>query len=453
MRYLPLTEADRRLMLARIGVAAVDDLFADVPAEARLPGPLPDLPGHQAEFDVERMIGELAAKNVSAGACPSFLGAGAYRHHVPASVDQLLLRGEFLTSYTPYQPEVSQGTLQALFEFQTQVALLTGMEVANASLYDGATACAEAVMMANRVTGRRKALVSGGLHPHYREVVETMARATGFAVDVVQADPFQPGRLQVEALIGRVDAETSCVVVQNPNFFGRLRDFSPLAEACQAQGALLVVVVTEVVSLGLVRPPGEMGADIVVAEGQSIGNALGFGGPHVGLFACKQQYLRQMPGRLCGQTVDAEGRRGFVLTLSTREQHIRREKATSNICTNSGLCALAFSIHLSLLGEEGFSQLAEYNHAQAVWFAEMIGQVPGCRVINDSFFNEFTVELPMAAAELVEKMAEFPILAGVPVSRLYPDRPDLDNLLLVAVTELNRIEEMEVLIELLRRWL
>jgi len=453
MRYLPLTDADRRLMLQRIGVEAVEDLFVDVPVAARLPGPLPDLPQHLGEFAVERIVSELAARNLSAGACPAFLGAGAYRHHVPASVDQLLLRGEFLTSYTPYQPEVSQGTLQALFEFQTQVALLTGMDVANASLYDGATACAEAVMMANRVTGRRKALLSGGLHPHYRDVVQTMARATGFAVDAIEPDPFQPGRLQIERLIEQLDAETSCVVVQNPGFFGRLRDFTPLADACHALGALLVVVVTEVVALGLLRPPGAMGADIVVAEGQGIGNALGFGGPHVGLFACKQHYLRQMPGRLCGQTVDAEGRRGYVLTLSTREQHIRREKATSNICTNSGLCALAFSMHLSLLGEDGLRQLAELNHAQAVQLAAMLGEVPGCRIINDSFFNEFTVELPTPAAELVEKLAGFPLLAGVPASRLYPDRPELANLLLVAVTELNTVAEMQTFVELLRRCL
>ncbi|MFM8330073.1 MAG: aminomethyl-transferring glycine dehydrogenase subunit GcvPA [Candidatus Methylumidiphilus sp.] len=450
MRYLPLTDTDRRLMLERIGVAAVDDLFADVPEAARLAQPLPALPRHQAEFEVERLVAGLAAKNLSAARCPSFLGAGAYRHHIPASVDQLLLRGEFLTSYTPYQPEVSQGTLQALFEFQTQVALLTGMEVANASMYDGATACAEAVMMANRVTGRSKALLSGGLHPHYRDVVQTLAQATGFAMNAPPADPFQPGRLQMADLASRIDAETSCVVVQNPNFFGRLRDLTPLTEACQAQGALLVVVVAEVVSLGLLQPPGAYGADIVVAEGQSLGNGLSFGGPHVGLFACKAKYVRQMPGRLCGQTVDADGRRGFVLTLSTREQHIRREKATSNICTNSGLCALAFSIHLSLLGEDGFTGLAELNHAKAVQFAEMIGKVTGCRVINDSFFNEFTIELPVPAEEVVEKMALAPILAGVPVSRLFPDDPTLDRLLLVAVTELTQTEDMDAFIQHLR---
>ena len=311
MRYLPLTDADRHLMLERIAVDTVDELFVDVPTSARLPGPLPTLPGHLAEFEVERIIGGLAVKNLTAATCPSFLGAGAYRHHVPASVDQLLLRGEFLTSYTPYQPEVSQGTLQSLFEFQTQVALLTGMEVANASMYDGASACVEAVMMANRITRRGKAIVSGGLHPHYRELVQTMARSTGF---VAQALP--PGASLHETLVEHIDGETSCVVVQNPDFFGRLHDYTELAEACHAKGVLLVIAVTEIVSLGLIKPPGEMGADIVAAEGQGIGNALGFGGPHVGLFACKEKYLRQMPGRLCGQTVDAEGRRGYVLTLS-----------------------------------------------------------------------------------------------------------------------------------------
>lgn len=445
MRYLSLSDADRRLMLERIGVASLDDLFVDVPVEARLPGLIPELPGHRAEYEVERIIGGLARKNISADTCPSFLGAGAYRHHLPASVDQLLLRGEFLTSYTPYQPEVSQGTLQALFEFQTQVALLTGMEVANASLYDGATACAEAVMMANRITKQNRAVLSGGLHPHYREVVGTMAKGTGFRVQLLPPQPWQ-----TEGWRDLLDEDVSCVVVQFPDFFGCLRDFTELSDLCHAHGVLLVVVVTEIVSLGLLKPPGAFGADIAVAEGQSIGNSLGFGGPHLGLFACKEKHVRQMPGRLCGQTVDAEGRRGFVLTLSSREQHIRREKATSNICTNSSLCALGFSMHLSLLGEEGLVRLARLNHALAVKLAGLIGQVPGCRIVNRSFFNEFTVALPVPAAEWVERMAEIPLLAGVPVSRLYPKNPELSNLLLVAVTELNQTDEMEVLVQQLR---
>jgi glycine dehydrogenase subunit 1 len=371
---------------------------------------------------------------------PFFVGAGAYRHHVPAAVDHLIQRGEFLTSYTPYQPEVSQGTLQYLFEFQTQVALLTGMEVANASMYDGSTACGEAVMMANRVTRRSKAILSGGLHPHYAEVTRTQARWTNFTALDAAADIDG-----TEDLAALIDGETSCVVVQNPSVFGHVRDLSALAEACHAKGALLIVVVTEIVSLGLLTPPGEMGADIVVAEGQSIGNALNFGGPYVGLFATREKYMRQMPGRLCGETVDADGRRGWVLTLSTREQHIRREKATSNICTNSGLCALAFTIHLSLLGEAGLTGLARLNHATAVTLADRLAKVPGVQVVNDSFFNEFTLRLTKDAASVVEELAQRKILGGVPMSRLVAGKPELANLLLVAATETTTPEHIDAL--------
>jgi len=440
MRYLPLTEADRREMLARIGVPSVDALFRDVPEIARLSGPIADLPMHMSEMEVERRLSVMASRNVTSGSCPSFLGAGAYRHHVPASVDQLLLRGEFLTSYTPYQPEVSQGTLQYLFEFQTQVAMITGMEVANASMYDGATATAEAVLMANRITKRPKAILSGGLHPHYRSVTETTVGVMG--LELVMADPDPRGR---ENLLPLIDDQTSCVVVQTPSLFGHLHDFTELAAACHAKGALLVVAVTEIVSLGLLTPPGEMGADIVVAEGQSIGNSLNFGGPYVGLFATREKFVRQMPGRLCGQTVDADGKRGFVLTLSTREQHIRREKATSNICTNSGLCALAFTMHMSLLGEAGFTKLARINHANAVTLAGKLSAVRGVELLNDSFFNEFTVKLSRPAAEVVEALAKRPILAGVPVSRFYTDAPDLADLLLVAATETNTEADMDAL--------
>lgn len=444
MRYLPLARSDRRAMLAKIGVASDDELFRDVPAVARLDGPVHGLPDHQPEYEVDRIISAMAAKNLPTSACPSFLGAGAYRHHVPASVDQLLLRGEFLTSYTPYQPEVSQGTLQYLFEFQTQVAMLTGMEVANASMYDGATASAEAVQMANRVTRRTHAVISGNLHPHYRDTIETMAKLTGFDCDIAEPTPFGPTTLK-----DRIDEKTSCVVVQNPDFFGRLHDFSGLAKHCQEKGALLIVAVTEIVSLGIVMPPGAMGADIVVAEGQGIGNGLNFGGPYLGLFTCKEKYMRQMPGRLCGQTVDVNGKRGFVLTLSAREQHIRREKATSNICTNSGLCALAFTMHLSLLGEKGLVKLAELNHAKACQLADRLAKIPGCSVLNESYFNEFTLQLPKPAAGVVDALAKRNILAGVPVSRLYPDNPKLANLLLVAVSELTTDDDMAVLVQAL----
>jgi glycine dehydrogenase subunit 1 len=443
MRYLPLTEKDRAEMLAAVGADSIDALFADVPAAARLSGPV-DLPGAMGEIEVERSVSRMAARNVAAGSVPFFIGGGVYRHHIPAAVDHLIQRGEFLTSYTPYQPEISQGTLQYLFEFQTQVALLTGMEVANASLYDGATACAEAVMMANRVTGRRKTVLSGGLHPHYREVCETYARFVGFELSA--EDP-----LGCEDLAGRVDRGTSCVVVQNPDFFGEVRDHTELARICHEADALLVVVVTEILSLGAVRPPGEMGADIVAAEGQSFGNALNFGGPHVGLFATRDRLVRQMPGRLVGQTVDAEGRRGWVLTLSTREQHIRRERATSNICTNSGLCALAFTIHLALLGETGLIQLARLNHAAAVALAERLEQVPGAHLLNRTFFNEFTVRLPRPAAEVVESLAASGVLAGVPVSRFYPGNETVADLLLVAATELTTEEDMDRLESGLRK--
>jgi glycine dehydrogenase subunit 1 len=439
MRYLPLTEGDRKQMLDAIGVGSVDDLFRDVPESARLDGPV-DLPSTQGEMEVERAFIALAMKNLSCGCAPTFLGAGAYRHHVPATVDYMIQRGEFLTAYTPYQPEVSQGTLQYLFEFQTQVALITGMEVSNASMYDGATVCAESVMMAGRATRHNKTILSGGLHPHYGEVTKANLRFLGN--DVVSCPPDWRGS---EDLTGLIDGETACVVVQNPDFFGRVRDYSDLATACHDAKALLVVVVTEPVSLGAVKAPGDMGADIVAADGQALGGGLNFGGPTVGLLATRQRFLRQMPGRLVGETQDADGRRGYVLTLSTREQHIRREKATSNICTNSGLCALAFSVHLTLLGEGGFGRLARLNHAKAVKLASRLEGVAGVEILNDTFFNEFTLRLSKPAAALVEDLAAKGILAGVPVSRLYPDMAEVEPLLLVTATETNSEADIEAL--------
>jgi glycine dehydrogenase subunit 1 len=441
MRYLSLTDADRSAMLRDIGAASVEALYRGVPRAALLERPV-DLPRGMGELEVERDLQKLAARNIPAGSVPSFLGCGAYRHHVPAAVDYLVQRGEFLTSYTPYQPEIAQGTLQALFEFQTQVALITGMEVANASLYDGATAAAEAVMMANRLTRRKKAVLAGNLHPHYAETIATYARFNLF--DVAARPPDPTGNDDPSSLI---DGETSCVVVQNPGFFGHLRDLSSLADQCRKAGALLVAVVTEPVSLGLIMPPGEMGADIVAGEGAPLGNALAFGGPYLGLFATRDKYVRQMPGRLAGQTHDAEGRRGFVLTLSAREQHIRREKATSNICTNAGLCALGFAIHMALLGEEGFARLAALNHAKARALAQKLAAVPGVKVLNDSFFNEFTLELTRPAAPIVEALAAKRILGGVPASRFWPEHK---NLLLVAATETNTEDEMDVFVAALR---
>ncbi len=442
MRFLPLTDADRHAMLGAVGVGSIDDLYADVPKSARRDR-INGLPNHAGELAVERELTALAAQNVTAGAVPSFLGAGAYRHHVPAAVDALIQRGEFLTAYTPYQPEISQGTLQALFEFQTQVALLTGMDVANASMYDGSTACAEAVLMAARVTRRQKAVLSGGLHPHYADVVQTLARFT--ELEVITREPFAPDVVVKgeEPLAAVVDGDTACVVVQYPDLFGVVRDVTALAEACHKAGALLVVAVTEAVAFGALRAPGDMGADIVVAEGQSFGVGLNFGGPYVGLFASRTRFVRQMPGRLVGETVDAQGRRGWVLTLSAREQHIRREKATSNICTNSGLCSLAVTIHLALLGERGLVDLARLNHATACRLADRLATINGVEVLNRSFFNEFSIRLPANAADVVDALADRRVLAGVPLSRLYPDHGAFADLLLVAATETNSDEDID----------
>jgi glycine dehydrogenase subunit 1 len=443
MRYLPLTPDDRAAMLAKIGAPNIDSLFRDVPQSAVVNRSAFDLPDTQGELEVERTLSRMAGRNVAAGSVPFFCGAGAYRHHVPAAVDHLIQRSEFLTSYTPYQPEIAQGTLQYLFEFQTQVALLTGMEVANASLYDGSTATAEAVLMAQRVTRRPKAILSGGLHPHYAETVETMANLSG---QVVRA-PVAPGK--AEDIAALIDNQTACVVIQSPDVFGLIRDLKPIAEAAHSKGALLIAVVTEVVSLGLLEPPGHQGADIVAAEGQSIGNGLNFGGPYVGLFATREKFLRQMPGRLCGETMDAAGKRGYVLTLSTREQHIRREKATSNICTNSGLCCLAFTIHLSLLGEEGLVRLARANHARASALADKLSKVKGVELVTSNFFNEFTIRLPKLAAGVVDALADKKVIAGVPASRLWPHDRDLRNLLIVAATETVSDEDCDALVETL----
>jgi glycine dehydrogenase subunit 1 len=442
MRYLPHTNAERAEMLGVIGAGSIEALFSAVPKSALQTHSL-ELPPHSPEYLVEAHMQALASRNRAAGAGPFFVGAGAYRHHVPASVDHLIQRSEWLTAYTPYQPEISQGTLQMLFEFQTQVAHLTGMEVANASMYDGSTATAEAVLMAKRLTRRSRVVLSGGLHPHYRDVVRTYL---GDGPDLICLDASPHGHGD---MLARIDDQTAAIVLQTPDFYGHLRDVRAAADAAHANGALLIVVVTEVVSLGLIEAPGALGADIVVAEGQSIGNALNFGGPYVGLMATRKEFVRQMPGRLCGETVDADGQRGFVLTLSTREQHIRREKATSNICTNSGLCALAFSIHMGLLGEAGLTELARLNHARACALADGLASVPGVKVLNKTFFNEITIGLPVPAAPVIESLARKNILAGVPVSRLEPQRPELGNLIVLAATELTTDTDIAALVQAL----
>ena len=439
MRYLPLCDEDRAAMCARIGIKSVEDLFLDIPESVRIGADKRLLPDHMGEMEVEAAMRALASENRAAGEGAFFIGAGAYRHHVPASVDHLVQRSEFMTSYTPYQAEIAQGNLQAMFEFQSLVALLTGMEIANSSMYDGSTACSEAVAMAHRITGRKKAILAGGVHPHYREVVETMSRFAGNTVESLAPDA--KGNTPD---ISKIDAKTSCIVVQTPDFFGNLHDLTKIAETAHNNGALLIAVTTEVISLGLLRSPGSMGADITVAEGQSLGNGLNFGGPYVGLFATRQKHLRKMPGRLVGETSDQDGRRGYVLTLSAREQHIRRQGATSNICTNSNLCAMAFAMHLALLGEKGLQRLARINHARATQLADMLDSVSGVRVLNQSFFNEFTLSLEgQDGIEAIEALARDGVLAGVPAKRFYPDDAAMKSLIIVAATELCREQDME----------
>lgn len=444
MRYLPLTPEDRAAMLNTIGAASVDDFYQDVPESARLGGQIEGLPNHQGELAVERHLARLAALNTTASEVPFFVGCGAYKHHVPASVDMIIQRSEFLTTYTPYQPEIAQGTLQNLFEFQTQVAAMTSMDVANASMYDGSTSCAEAAVMACRVTKRKKVILSGGVHPHYVAATRLLCEAQG--IEVVELPAAVDAELE---LANHVDDQTACVIGQSPNVFGSVTDMSPVADAAHEKKALFVSVFTEAVSLGLVTPPGEMGADIAVGEGQSIGGALNFGGPYVGLFACTQKLTRQMPGRLCGQTVDADGNRGFVLTLSTREQHIRRDKATSNICTNSGLCALAFTAHMTLLGGKGLRDLAVLNHEAACDLADALEAIDGVELLTPRFFNEFAFTTPLDAEAVIAMLEERGILGGVRASRLLPDG-QMGNVIIAAATECTTADDIEAYAEALK---
>ena len=432
MRYIPHTEAVVRRMLDVIGARTVDELFAVIPEALRLKRPL-DLPPALAEPDLLRHLEGLAAKNAHAGRATSFLGGGAYDHYVPQAVDQLLLRSEFYTAYTPYQPEVAQGTLQAIFEFQTLVCQLFGMEAANASLYDGGSALAEAVLMAGRVTRRRKFLVARSVNPQYRRIVATYTKHLGW--EPVEAPCGADGRVDPAALAGAIDDRTACVAVQSPNYFGVVEDLSAMAKAVAGSGALFVTTFTEPLAYGLLSPPGAFGADIVCGEGQSLGLPMSFGGPHLGRFATREKYIRQMPGRLCGQTVDARGARGFVLTLSTREQHIRREKATSNICTNQALCALGSTIYLTLLGRQGLRRLAQANLDLAEYARRALCAVPGVRAaFSAPTFNEFVIRSDRPSAEFLAALpGDF--FGGIDVSA---DYPELEDSLLLCVTDVHR---------------
>lgn len=417
MRYLALTAQNRKDMLQQIGAKSVDDLYVDVPKSAFMKG-LANLPAHMGELEIERKLSGYANMNQAAGAGPFFLGSGCYFHHVPSTVDYIIQRSEFLTAYTPYQPEIAQGTLQVIYEYQSMIALLTGQEVANASLYDGATAMAEAALMALRITKRSKVVYGSAIHPHYHEVLNSYLNNIG---------------AEHSAHDGALDDKTACVIVQSPDFFGNVHAYADWRKKCDETGALLIVVVNEILSLGLLPAPVE--ADIVCGEAQSIGVAMSYGGPHLGFFAAREKFIRQMPGRLCGQTVDADGNRGFVLTLSTREQHIRREKATSNICTNQGLCALAFTVHMALLGEDGFKTLARLNHERACALADALAKIPGVKVENQSFFNEFTITLPggKSSKAVVDALAQKRVIAG------YPVKPDK---IVVCATEVTSDEDI-----------
>jgi len=414
MRYLALTKQDREEMLAAIGATSVDQLYDSVPSESLLKKPIENLPNHQGELEVENILNSYANKNRAASAGPFFLGAGCYKHHVPASVDHLIQRSEFLTSYTPYQPEISQGTLTVIFQFQSIIALITGMEVANASMYDGATATSEACLMAIRIkSGRKNIAVLGNVHPDYLEVTKT-------SLDLHEAK-----------LVSKIDESCAGVVVQYPDFYGEIGNLDEIRKQCDAAGALLICVTNEILSLGLLEAPKQ--ADICVGEASSIGVGLNFGGPLLGFFSCKKEFVRQMPGRICGATVDVDGKPGYVLTLNAREQHIRREKATSNICSNQGLCATAFTIHASLLGEIGFKQLALINHKRACDLADRLATVKGVKVLNKSFFNEFTIELSKDAAEVNKKLLAKNIIGGFAQG----------NKMVVAVSELTSAQDIE----------
>jgi glycine dehydrogenase subunit 1 len=429
-------------MLGSIGLSSAEQLFDSIPTELRLKQPL-NTPAALSEIELLARFEEMGSRNSGANRI-SFLGAGAYSHYIPTIVDHILSRSEFFTAYTPYQPEISQGTLQTIFEFQTLVCQLTGMEVANASMYDGSTALAEAALMAERVTKRSKVVASGAVHPQYLEVIQTYVQHAGIDLELVGFDE-QTGQVGSK-LADSIDEHTAAIVVQSPNFFGCIEDLTSLASAAQAKGALLVVAVTEAISLGLLKSPGACGADIVVAEGQSFGVPLSFGGPYVGLFATKEKYARQIPGRLVGEAYDKQGRKGFVLTLATREQHIRREKATSNICTNEGLIALAATVYLETMGKRGIREVAEQCVQKAAYAARKIDELNGFSLpFSGPRFNEFVVRGPSSATELLARLGkEKGIEGGLALSQFFPERA---NDFLVCVTETNTREQIDSLVD------
>ncbi len=448
MRYIPHTDADRQFMLEAIGVACVDDLFADIPEALRVAGLL-DVPSAMSEPDLLSHMGQLAQRNTTASRATSFLGGGTYRHHIPTAVSQLLLRGELYTAYTPYQPEVAQGTLQIIFEFQTMVSELLGTEVVNASLYDGASACAEAALMMLRVKKRNDArvLVSGALHPHYREVIELFVSNAGAAY--VELPVTSAGTTDLTALERELDAGAAGAIVGYPTFYGTMDDIPAASALCHDHGALLTAGFQEAIAFGLLASPGSLGADIVAGEGQSLGVPASFGGPHLGLFGTRSAMIRQMPGRISGQTLDSRGERGFVLTMSTREQHIRREKATSNICTNQGLMATAATIYMTLLGPAGLKKIATASHLRAEQTKAAIAALDGYALWYDGpTFHEFVVRTPRPASELVAELGSADVGCGIALGQFDEQH---QHALLVTCTELTTESDITTLVEALRR--
>ena len=441
MRYLPHTPQDIQAMLQTIGVSSVEDLFASIPPELRLKQPL-KIPPALSELELRSEILKISKRNTSVRDAISFLGGGAYHHYIPSPISQLINRGEFFTAYTPYQPEVSQGTLQALFEYQTMLCELTGMEIANASNYDASTACAEALLMAHRLNGKKRGLVACTVHPQYRKVMRTYLERFGFVIDEI---PYAPdGTIDYKSLGSLMNGDIGSILVQSPNYFGVIEDLDRISLEARKHGAVFITAASEPLSAALLKTPGESGADIAVMEGQSFGVGLNFGGPYLGIFASRQQFVRSLPGRLVGETTDVDGKRGYVLTFSTREQHIRREKATSNICTNQGLCALMASIYLSLLGKQGLVELARLNLSRATYAKKELLKTGKIKILFDGpTFNEFVISLPNAEGVL-EKLRGKGIFGGILIDRYYDE---LKNALLVCVTEMNGKDEIDLFVK------
>ncbi len=439
MRFIPHTEQDIREMLETVGIQNVDELFAGIPTELRLGNKALKLPSALSESEIVATLRQMQKRNPDAEEVTTFLGAGAYRHYTPALIGSLVLRGEFATSYTPYQPEVSQGTLQAIFEFQTMIAMLTGMDLANASMYDGASALAEAVLMAHRINKKNEFLIARAVHPEYRQTTETYLRGADHRSIEVPFD--STGKTDLEFIRANLNDKTSAVVLQSPNFFGVVEEYETLGKELAERDVLLIVNVAEPLSLGILKPPGERGADIVVGEAQSFGLPVSYGGPYAGFFTTREKFLRQMPGRVAGETIDRTGRRSFVLTLSTREQHIRRERATSNICTNQGLCALAVTVYLAVMGKQGLRELALLNLRKTDYLKNKLSKVSGFEIqFSADTFNEIVLKCPRSANEIRDALLEHKILAGLPLGEYYPELADS---LLLCATEVNTVESID----------